>query len=64
MEIVARCNPLTYAIEAMRVLVLEGWETSLLWSFGALGAIAFGCLGLGAYQFHEQTADRLSDASS
>jgi ABC-2 type transport system permease protein len=58
MEVVARLNPLTYAIEVMRTLVLEGWElrvASLLALLTLAGAI---CLALATRQFRKQTGDR------
>ncbi len=59
MEVVARLNPLTYAIEAMRTLVLNGWEPRVAASLAVLlfaGAI---CLALGTWQFRKQTGERV-----
>jgi len=58
MEVVARANPLTYAIETMRTLVLEGWEPRILLSLAALTVAGGLCLALGTWQFRKQTGDR------
>jgi ABC-2 type transport system permease protein len=58
MEVVARANPLTYAIETMRALVLEGWEPRILLSLAALTVAGGLCLALGTWQFRKQTGDR------
>jgi ABC-2 type transport system permease protein len=63
MEVVARANPLTYAIESMRILVLDGWEAELAGSLSILGAVALACLAIGAQQFHRQTGERLRDTA-
>jgi ABC-2 type transport system permease protein len=63
MEAVARANPLTYAIESMRILVLDGWKAELATSLAILCAVALACLVLGAQQFHRQTGERLRDAA-
>jgi ABC-2 type transport system permease protein len=59
MRLVATVNPLTYAIEAMRVLVIEGWSLRVLSSLGVLTIAAAICLGLGTREFHRQTGDRV-----
>lgn len=58
MEVVARINPLTYAIQSMRALVLDGWEPGVLTSLGVLALVGAGCLALGTWQFRKQTGDR------
>jgi ABC-2 type transport system permease protein len=58
MAAVARLNPLTYAIEAMRLLVLDGWSVDVASSLGVLAAFAVGCLGLGTYEFRRHTGQR------
>jgi ABC-2 type transport system permease protein len=63
MEVVARINPLTYAIESMRILVLDGWEPELASALAILGAVSALCLAIGAQQFHRQTGDRLRDTA-
>jgi len=59
MEVIARINPLTYAIDSMRVPVVEGWQTSVLGSLTLLAAFAAACLALGSFQFKRQTGDRI-----
>jgi ABC-2 type transport system permease protein len=59
MRLVATVNPLTYAIEAMRVLVIEGWSIRVLSSLGVLSIAAAICLGVGTREFHRQTGDRV-----
>jgi ABC-2 type transport system permease protein len=61
MAAVALANPLTYAITAMRTLVLDGWETDLLLSFGVLLAVSLVCLAIGTYQFGRTTAERVTE---
>lgn len=58
MEIIARLNPLTYAITAMRTLVLDGWEMSLVTPFVVLVAVAFAFLGIGTAEFRRLTGQR------
>jgi ABC-2 type transport system ATP-binding protein len=55
MAIVAKLNPLTYAIESIRVLVIEGWRPQLLGYLAMLGAFAAVCLAFGASQFRTRT---------
>jgi ABC-2 type transport system permease protein len=59
MAVVARLNPLTYAIEAMRTLVIRGWTASILWSLAVLTAAAAVCLAAGVQQFRRQTGERV-----
>jgi ABC-2 type transport system permease protein len=59
MEAVARANPLTYAIEAMRVLILDGWRAGVFGSLALLAVASLICLGVGVQQFHRQTAERV-----
>lgn len=51
MQAVARANPLTYAINAMRHLVIDGWTASLVGDLAALVAFAAACLALGTWAF-------------
>ncbi|MEU8251918.1 ABC transporter permease [Nonomuraea sp. NPDC048916] len=60
MEAVARLNPLTYAIEVMRLLVLRGWTGGVPVSLGALVAASSLLLAVGAWQFARQTAERVT----
>ncbi len=59
MRVVARINPLTYAIEAMRILVIEGWSSRVLSSLGILTIAAGICLAVGTREFRRQTGDRV-----
>ncbi|MDQ3660784.1 MAG: ABC transporter permease [Actinomycetota bacterium] len=59
MMVVARINPLTYAIEAMRTLVIEGWSGRVLSSLGVLAIAAGICLAVGTREFRRQTGDRV-----
>lgn len=61
MEVVARLNPLTYAIEAMRTLVLDGWELRVASSLAVLTLAGGICLALGTWQFRKQTGDRTQE---
>lgn len=58
MVIVARLNPLTYAIEAMRILVLEGWDGAVMRALIVLGLFAAGSLAIGAFEFRRHTGER------
>jgi ABC-2 type transport system permease protein len=60
MQVVARLNPLTYAIEAMRTLVLEGWADDVLRALGVLALFAAGSLALATYEFVRHTGQRTS----
>lgn len=60
MEITARLNPLTYAIEAMRIPIVEGWDADILVALVVLLAAGLVCLALGARQFNKQTGDRVN----
>jgi len=59
MAVVARLNPLTYAIEAMRTLVIRGWAASIFWSLAVLALAAVLCLAAGVQQFRKQTGERV-----
>jgi ABC-2 type transport system permease protein len=59
MAVVARLNPLTYAIEAMRTLVIHGWAASVAWSLAVLAIAAALCLAAGVQQFRKQTGERV-----
>ena len=59
MEVVSRLNPLTYAIEAMRTLVLDGWEPRVAASLAVLALAGAVCLALGTWQFRKQTGERV-----
>jgi daunorubicin resistance ABC transporter ATP-binding subunit/daunorubicin resistance ABC transporter membrane protein len=51
MAVVARLNPLTYAIESIRTLVIEGWRAEVAVHIGVLALLALACLALSARQF-------------
>jgi ABC-2 type transport system permease protein len=59
MAVVARINPLTYAIEAMRTLVIDGWEPRVASSLAVLAFAGAIFLALGTWQFRRQTRDRV-----
>ncbi|MDQ3767635.1 MAG: ABC transporter permease [Actinomycetota bacterium] len=59
MEVIARLNPLTYAIEAMRTLVLDGWAVRVASSIAMLSLAGVICLWLGTWQFRKQTGERV-----
>ena len=59
MELIARLNPLTYAITAIRTLVLDGWETSLATPLLVLAVVAFAFLGIGPFEFRRLTGQRV-----
>jgi ABC-2 type transport system permease protein len=59
MEVVARLNPLTYAIEAMRTLVIDGWAPRIASSLVVLTLVAAFCLASGTQQFRKRTGERV-----
>lgn len=59
MEVIARLNPLTYAITAIRTLVLDGWETSLATPLLVLVVVAAAFLGVGTLEFRRLTGERV-----
>ncbi|MEP6870569.1 MAG: ABC transporter permease [Anaerolineaceae bacterium] len=59
MELIARLNPLTYAINAMRTLVLDGWETSLVMPTLVLVVVAAAFLVIGTREFQRLTGERV-----
>jgi ABC-2 type transport system permease protein len=60
MALLARLNPLTYAIEAMRVLTLDGWRTEVASSLGVLALFATIFLALGTHEFRRHTGQRVN----
>jgi ABC-2 type transport system permease protein len=58
MQFVARLNPLTYAIEAMRILVLEGWTAEVPRALGVLALFAVASLGIATFEFVRHTGER------
>jgi ABC-2 type transport system permease protein len=61
MGIVARLNPVTYAIEAMRIVVIQGWTGDIVTSLLVLALVATACLAVGTYQFRRQTGERTEE---
>jgi ABC-2 type transport system permease protein len=57
-QVIARLNPLSYAIGAMRSLVLEGWEGDVAWALAVLALFALGSLGVATYEFVRHTGER------
>jgi ABC-2 type transport system permease protein len=57
---VARANPLTYSIEAMRIMVIDGWEIDVAIALGILAVASVACLAVAAQQFGRQTAERIN----
>ncbi|HYZ79253.1 MAG TPA: ABC transporter permease [Gaiellaceae bacterium] len=58
MEVIARANPLTYAIQVMRLVVIQGWTAEVGWSIGVVAAFAAVATAIGVQQFRQQTAER------
>jgi ABC-2 type transport system permease protein len=58
MRLIARANPLTYAIEAMRILVLEGWGVEVVRALAALTLFAAGAVALATFEFVRHTGER------
>jgi len=59
MAVCAYLNPLSYAIETMRILVLEGWRAHLLYNLGVLGVAAAALLAYGTHEFRKHTGARV-----
>ncbi len=59
MALVARLNPLTYAIDAIRDLVLEGWDGGIWRSLAVLMVFAAGSLALATAEFRRHTGQRI-----
>lgn len=60
MALLARMNPLTYAIQAMRVLTLYGWRPEVATSLGVLALFATAFLALGTQEFRRHTGQRVN----
>jgi ABC-2 type transport system permease protein len=60
MRIVAQFNPLTYAIEAMRILVLQGWNGEIARGLAALAFFAGASLALATFEFVRHTGERVA----
>jgi ABC-2 type transport system permease protein len=59
MRWIAQLNPLTYAIEAMRNLVLQGWTGSVGGALVVLAGFAAASLALATYEFVRHTGERV-----
>ncbi len=59
MNVIARLNPLTYAISAMRTLIVEGWTGGVAGNLAVLTAFSVACLAVGVDQFRRKTGDRV-----
>jgi ABC-2 type transport system permease protein len=60
MRVVAQANPLTYAIESMRILVLDGWTGEVLRALAVLALFGAASLGLATYEFVRHTGERVT----
>lgn len=58
MAAVARGNPLSYAVQAVRTLILDGWAAGVAGSMGVLAVFAAVCLGLATFEFRRHTGQR------
>ncbi len=61
MQVMARVNPLTYAISAMRIMIIDGWEREAALALAVLAIASVVCLVLGTRQFQLQTGDRVGE---
>jgi ABC-2 type transport system permease protein len=59
MEVIARLNPLTYAITGMRSVVLDGWASELGTSLVVLAVVAAVFLVIGVMEFRRLTGERV-----
>lgn len=55
----ARINPLTYAVDAVRILILDGWATGVAGAMAILTLFAALCLGLATFEFRRHTGLRV-----
>ncbi len=55
----ARLNPLSYAVEAVRILILDGWQAGVAGSMAVLAAFAVACLALATLEFRRHTGQRV-----
>ncbi|HEX2053224.1 MAG TPA: ABC transporter permease [Actinomycetota bacterium] len=55
----ARANPLSYAVDAVRTLILDGWAPGVAGSMAILAAFAGICLGLATFEFRRHTGLRV-----
>jgi ABC-2 type transport system permease protein len=59
MAVIARMNPLSYAIASMRILVVDGWTAELPVALGVLAASAAVLLACGTWEFRRHTGGRV-----
>jgi ABC-2 type transport system permease protein len=59
MAVFARLNPLSYAVDATRILILDGWGPGVAGSMAILGLFAAVCLGLATFEFRRHTGLRV-----
>lgn len=59
MAVIARVNPLSYAIASMRILVVDGWTAELPVALGVLAASAVVLLACGTWEFRRHTGGRV-----
>jgi ABC-2 type transport system permease protein len=59
MAVFARLNPLSYAVDATRILILDGWGPGVAGSMAILGVFAAVCLGLATFEFRRHTGLRV-----
>lgn len=59
MAVFARLNPLSYAVDAIRILILDGWAPGVAGAMAVLAAFAAACLGLATFEFRRHTGQRV-----
>ena len=55
----ARINPLSYAVDAIRILILDGWTSGVAGSMAILAVFSAACLTLATLEFRRHTGSRL-----
>ena len=55
----ARLNPLSYAVDAIRILILDGWAPGVAGAMTILGVFAAACLGVATFEFRRHTGLRV-----
>ncbi|MEX0790445.1 MAG: ABC transporter permease [Actinomycetota bacterium] len=59
MAVFARLNPLSYAVDAIRILILEGWAPGVVGAMAILGVFSAVCLGVATFEFRRHTGLRV-----
>ena len=59
MAMFARANPLSYAVDAIRILILDGWSAGVAGAMAILSVFAAVCLGLATFEFRRHTGQRV-----